>query len=103
MFHFQPLYLLFSVFPSDILLLIDIVVGIMLHNMIKLCCFFKNLSVCFRFFQVLYLVSLGGKPKKGDNFFYYTEQDLPHIINPLETKLGTTCLGFTCYFDVHVI
>ncbi|CAG5134746.1 unnamed protein product, partial [Candidula unifasciata] len=39
--------------------------------------------------QVLYLVSLGGKPKKGDNFYYYTEQDLPHIINPLETKLGS--------------
>ncbi|BFY97511.1 hypothetical protein BsWGS_00551 [Bradybaena similaris] len=39
--------------------------------------------------QVLYLVSLGGRPKKGDNFFYYTEQDLPHIINPLETKLGS--------------
>ncbi|GFS10068.1 GPI transamidase component PIG-S-like [Elysia marginata] len=39
--------------------------------------------------QVLYFVSLGGKPKKGENFFYYEERDLPQVINPLESKLGS--------------
>ncbi|CAL1533662.1 unnamed protein product [Lymnaea stagnalis] len=39
--------------------------------------------------QILYFISLGGKPKKGDNFYYYSEQDLPHVINPLESKLGS--------------
>ena len=39
-------------------------------------------------YQVLYFVSLGGKPKKGENYFYYEERDLPHVINPLESKLG---------------
>ncbi|RUS81540.1 hypothetical protein EGW08_010710, partial [Elysia chlorotica] len=39
--------------------------------------------------QVLYFVSLGGKPRKGENYFYYEERDLPHVINPLESKLGS--------------
>ncbi|KAH9515259.1 hypothetical protein Btru_014016 [Bulinus truncatus] len=39
--------------------------------------------------QVLYFISLGGKPKKKDDFYFYSEQDLPHVINPLETKLGS--------------
>ncbi|KAI8792513.1 GPI transamidase component PIG-S [Biomphalaria glabrata] len=39
--------------------------------------------------QILYLVSLGGKPKNNDGFYFYSEQDLPHVINPLETKLGS--------------
>ncbi|KAK3762447.1 hypothetical protein RRG08_009836 [Elysia crispata] len=39
--------------------------------------------------QVLYFVSLGGRPRKGENYFYYEERDLPHVINPLESKLGS--------------
>lgn len=39
--------------------------------------------------QVLYFIGIGRKPKQGDGFYYYQEQDLPHIINPLESKLGS--------------
>ena len=40
--------------------------------------------------QVLHFVGLVASPKQdstGDSYFY-TEQDLPHMINPLEAKLG---------------
>ncbi|XP_035824543.1 GPI transamidase component PIG-S isoform X2 [Aplysia californica] len=39
--------------------------------------------------QVLYFIGIGGRPKKGDGFYFFQEQDLPHIINPLESKLGS--------------
>lgn len=39
--------------------------------------------------QVLYFVSLGGKSKRDGDYFYYEEKDLPHVINPLESKLGS--------------
>ncbi|XP_025096224.1 GPI transamidase component PIG-S-like [Pomacea canaliculata] len=40
--------------------------------------------------QVLYYAGLVTRPHKGDNgSYFYTEQDLPLMINPLETKLGS--------------
>ncbi|XP_064613350.1 GPI transamidase component PIG-S-like [Liolophura sinensis] len=41
--------------------------------------------------QVLYYTGLVRQPRrdKGNNCYYYTAADLPHIINPLETKLGS--------------
>ena len=47
-----------------------------------------------QWFQVLYFIGIGRKPKQGDGFYYYQEQDLPHIINPLESKLGNFSLFF---------
>ena len=40
--------------------------------------------------QVLHFVGLLTLPKQdsADKSYYYTEQDLPHMINPLEAKLG---------------
>ncbi|KAL8570340.1 hypothetical protein ACOMHN_035758 [Nucella lapillus] len=41
--------------------------------------------------QVLHFVGLVATPRKdsADNTFFYTEHDLPHLINPLEAKLGS--------------
>lgn len=41
--------------------------------------------------QVLHFVGLVSMPRKDstDNSFFYTEQDLPRLINPLEAKLGS--------------
>nr|KAG5714377.1 hypothetical protein BaRGS_018594 [Batillaria attramentaria] len=49
---------------------------------------FTTLSVTS---QVLHFVGLVTAPKKHSSggSYYYTEQDLPHLINPLESKLGS--------------
>ncbi|KAH3789016.1 GPI transamidase component PIG-S-like isoform X2 [Dreissena polymorpha] len=39
--------------------------------------------------QVLFFTKLHTKPKKENNEFYFTPDDLPHMINPLEAKLGS--------------
>lgn len=39
--------------------------------------------------QVLHYVGLVISPTRKGNDSYYTEQDLPHLINPLESKLGS--------------
>ncbi|XP_045189708.2 GPI transamidase component PIG-S-like [Mercenaria mercenaria] len=39
--------------------------------------------------QVLFFTKLQTKPKKENNEFFFTSKDLPHMINPLEAKLGS--------------
>ncbi|XP_070212014.1 GPI transamidase component PIG-S-like isoform X1 [Littorina saxatilis] len=49
---------------------------------------FSDISVAS---QVLHYVGLVASPKKdsSEKFHFYTEQDLPRMINPLEAKLGS--------------
>ncbi|KAL4231706.1 hypothetical protein ACF0H5_009282 [Mactra antiquata] len=39
--------------------------------------------------QMLYFTKLQTKPKKDSTGFYFTMKELPHMINPLEAKLGS--------------
>ncbi|XP_060573029.1 GPI transamidase component PIG-S-like [Ruditapes philippinarum] len=39
--------------------------------------------------QVLYFTKLQTKPKKENKEYIFTSKDLPHMINPLEAKLGS--------------
>eukprot|EP00057_Strongylocentrotus_purpuratus_P030336 XP_781371.3 PREDICTED: GPI transamidase component PIG-S-like isoform X2 [Strongylocentrotus purpuratus] len=44
--------------------------------------------------QVLYYTSLSVKPKKKDSSFYFSHSSLPHIITPVEAKLGSHATNF---------
>ena len=49
-----------------------------------LLCYHGNIMI----FQVLYFTQLQTKPKKENKENFFTSKDLPHMINPLEAKLG---------------
>nr|XP_054756461.1 GPI transamidase component PIG-S-like [Lytechinus pictus] len=44
--------------------------------------------------QVLYYTGLSVKPKKKDSSFYFPHSSLPHIITPVEAKLGSHVTNF---------
>lgn len=67
--------------------------------------FLKNISSVAQFTlksQWLYLIDLGVRPKKVDNEYLINEQQLPHIITPLEKNLWShmsprPCLNLVLY------